>query len=323
MRIVFKDLDIKLGYESVLKSFSPTAKERYDQCTNLRTVLEEEGGEEEVVMGLKLFTHFKPMLAKGYNTASHGLVDTVEKAMDGNPFLMDVKLDGERMLVHIKDKKVMMLTRNGTDYTESYSTLANIIMKNVNVSTCILDGEVMSWDNFNGTFIPFGSNRGVGKNENMKYEAAKGKPGWDRNLTQWLVFKVFDIIYIGGLGSAGFVQTAIDNSEVQTRSNFEDNMGEIGHLALAVRRRILNKVFNPIENRFEVVQSLTVTAIDVSTRRLQLEGFFNTVTIAGEEGLVIKDLTSKYALGDLCMKICMYVYIYICIYTFRYKYVCM
>jgi hypothetical protein len=51
MRIVFKDLDIKLGYESVLKKYSPTAKERYEQCTNLRTVLEEEGGEEEVVMG--------------------------------------------------------------------------------------------------------------------------------------------------------------------------------------------------------------------------------------------------------------------------------
>jgi ATP-dependent DNA ligase len=267
MRIIFKDLDIKLGYESVLKAFSPTAKERYDQCTNLRTVLEEEGGEEEVVMGLKLFNPFKPMLAKGYNTASHGLVDTVEKAMNGNPFLMDVKLDGERMLVHVKDKKVIMLTRNGNDYTESYSTLAKIIVKNVNVSTCILDGEVMSWDNVNGTFIPFGSNRGVGKYENMKYEAGKGKPGWDENLPQWLVFKVFDIIYIDGPGSAGIVRTV--DSEVQTKSNFEDNMGEIGHLPLAVRRRILNKVFTPIENRFEVVQSLTVTAIEVSTRRLQ------------------------------------------------------
>jgi ATP-dependent DNA ligase len=34
-----------------------------------------------------------------------------EESMNGNPFVMDIKLDGERILVHIKDNEVHMFTR--------------------------------------------------------------------------------------------------------------------------------------------------------------------------------------------------------------------
>jgi DNA ligase-4 len=43
MRIVFQDLKIGLKHDTVLKYLSPTAVQRYNQCTNLKMVCEEEG----------------------------------------------------------------------------------------------------------------------------------------------------------------------------------------------------------------------------------------------------------------------------------------
>jgi bifunctional non-homologous end joining protein LigD len=83
----------------------------------------------------------------------------VEKAMKGDPFLMDVKLDGERMMIHIKDNSVQMFTRNNNDYTNLYHPLGEIVMKNVAVSSCILDGEVLGYDGIQGKFTDFGGNK--------------------------------------------------------------------------------------------------------------------------------------------------------------------
>ena len=190
MRIVFQDLKIGLGYEAVLSALSPDALRRYNECTNLRIVVEEEGGADSDAVGLSPFSKFSPMLARGFPSSSHGQVAAVEAAMEGNPFLLDVKLDGERMLVHIEDGEVIMFSRNGTDYTEFYAPLADIILRNVSVSSCILDGEVMAWDNDEGSFVPFGSNKRVGSGEREAKEAAGGRTGWDRNLSAWLVFTV-------------------------------------------------------------------------------------------------------------------------------------
>jgi DNA ligase 4 len=190
MRIVFQDLKIGLGYEAVLSALSPDALRRYNECTNLRMVVEEEGGADTETTGLCPFSKFSPMLARGFPSSSHGQVAAVEAAMDGNPFLLDVKLDGERMLVHIEDGEVIMFSRNGTDYTEFYAPLADIIMRNVTVPNCILDGEVMAWDNDAESFVPFGGNKRVGTGEREAREAAGGRAGWDRGLSAWLVFTV-------------------------------------------------------------------------------------------------------------------------------------
>ena len=78
--------------------------------------------------------------------------------------------------------------------------------------------------------------------------------------------------------------------------------GDLSRYPLGVRRRLLHAVIRPIENRFEIVQCQTVTSLDVNTRRSQLESFFNTVTLAGEEGLMVKDLTGSYVIGERSKK---------------------
>eukprot|EP01035_Chromulina_nebulosa_P016893 gene16893-22382_t len=39
--------------------------------------------------GIQIFSHFSPMLAKGFMSASTGQIEAVNNAMKGNPFVMD------------------------------------------------------------------------------------------------------------------------------------------------------------------------------------------------------------------------------------------
>ena len=106
--------------------------------------------------------------------------------------------------------------------------------------------------------------------------------------------------------------SAIDQSEVPVILDKNDPYfdpkipgfsGDIRHYPLAVRRRVLKRVIRTIEGRFELSQCSAVTSLDTNVRRKQLEDYFNLLTLAGEEGLVVKDLTSRYELGELSGKI--------------------
>jgi ATP-dependent DNA ligase len=134
-RIIFNDLKIGLKHETVLNHFYPGALKRFNECVSLRLVCEEEGITTEL-SGIQLFTCYSPMLAKGFPQSSVGQVMAVEAAMDGQPFLMDIKLDGERLAVHIGDNDTgaMMFTRRRNDYSENYAPLAEIVRQSVHMT---------------------------------------------------------------------------------------------------------------------------------------------------------------------------------------------
>lgn len=81
-------------------------------------------------------------------------------------FTCEVKLDGERLISHMKKGIVKVQTRNGKWYSNLYSpVLGPVIRKAVgeyNVEI-ILDGEVVAWDDSKKETIPFGDNRRVAK----------------------------------------------------------------------------------------------------------------------------------------------------------------
>jgi DNA ligase-4 len=126
------------------------------------------------------------------------------RAMDDHAFVIEPKLDGERITCHIKwitennhkneddddahdeekdnimDKRsqqphdendqtqrqersmVQFLSRNGTNYTDMYGPcMTNYIINATQVMSasvdCILDGEMLVWDNQAYRFQPFGS----------------------------------------------------------------------------------------------------------------------------------------------------------------------
>ncbi len=45
---------------------------------------------------------------------------TVKNAMKGNAFVMEPKLDGERIICHKNGDHVQLFTRNGNDYSANY-----------------------------------------------------------------------------------------------------------------------------------------------------------------------------------------------------------
>lgn len=91
-------------------------------------------------------------------------------------FICEVKLDGERMLLHVKQGVVTVQTRNSKWYSNLYSpTLGPPIRRAIQKYDVdvILDGEVISWDNGRQEIIPFGVNRTVA-NDRRAYCERKG-----------------------------------------------------------------------------------------------------------------------------------------------------
>lgn len=324
MRIVFQDLKIGLKHEQIFNRISSVALQRYNECTNLRTVCEEEGSGCQTTAGLQIFTQFSPMLAKGFTKSSSNQIAIVETAMRHQPFVMDIKLDGERMLIHKKGKEFLLFSRNGTDYTESYYSIGECVTKNITVHECILDGEICGWDNLQSCFLPFGSNAEVAREERMAQDgAAYGGKQPSRewaHLAKWLMFIVFDIVYLYDSpdSDARSAAEAIDSAcrlckygrysslvpgreRVEGDSDEEDSQhagGEISHLPLVVRREVLKRVVLPLPHRFELIHCRYVyDTLDEKKRRGKIEEYFNEVTLAGEEGLVVKNLSSPYVLG--------------------------
>jgi hypothetical protein len=111
--------------------------------------------------------------------------------------------------------------------------------------------------------------------------------GWDKDLPMWCMFVVFDILFLDGPTAEHIIQSSLQECGIFGRYV---PPGEITNLPLVVRRAILTKVISPIPNRVDIVPGRIVTAQDTALRMEQIEAYFNEVTLAGEEGLVIKNL---------------------------------
>ena len=92
---------------------------------------------------IELFTPIKPMLAQRRHWKQ------VISVMNG-PFGIEIKYDGERVMVHYrKNEKIMMWSRNGFDLDKKYGyvkAFGDVIKQQFQCESCILDGEMMAWD---------------------------------------------------------------------------------------------------------------------------------------------------------------------------------
>jgi DNA ligase 4 len=345
MRIVFQDMKIGLKYEQVLNFLAPNALQRYNECSDLRkvcseiasgslgstTATDDNGAEFMTTSGISVFTCFHPMLARGFPNT--GQILEVDKAMKGHPFLMDLKLDGERMLCHVANGRGMFWSRNGNDYSATYRSLCDDVVGSVSCDSCILDGEVCAWDEDTASFIPFGHNRTVARMEDDQRanvlsgymddeddDNGRGGAGGVEGANCRLVYVVFDVIYVEGLqgvngGAFHDIHSVLplasllasisslteecrkDCIEAYSRVRAGSGAGDLLHLPLCVRRALIPHVLRLREKRIEIVRSEAVYSCSPSERRTRLDTFFNRVSAEGEEGLVVKDALSPYLLG--------------------------
>ena len=89
--------------------------------------------------------------------ASRKNPEMVVSLMNGDPFVIEKKFDGERIQIHKENDKIELFSRNLMNCTKIYGPkLKPAIMKAVTTDNCILDGELLVWDELLGRFEEFG-----------------------------------------------------------------------------------------------------------------------------------------------------------------------
>lgn len=73
----------------------------------------------------------------------------------GTPFIVEYKLDGERLQVHKKGNEVFLFSRILNDISNQYPDVCQVIRDNVKVTNAIIEGEVVAMDAVYEKMQPF------------------------------------------------------------------------------------------------------------------------------------------------------------------------
>ncbi|KIP10052.1 hypothetical protein PHLGIDRAFT_125880 [Phlebiopsis gigantea 11061_1 CR5-6] len=261
VRVILKDMIISVKETTVFSVFHPDAHDLFNTCSDLKKVTWELwnpkrrlNDEEKAV---NLFHAFAPMLCKRPTKR----IEESVKEMGGNKFIIEEKLDGERMQLHKRGNEYFYCSRKGKDYTYLYGkhvgtgSLTPYIDAafDSRVDEIVLDGEMLVWDPVSERNLPFGTLK----------TAALDKSKKDYNPRP--CFKVFDLLYLNG-------QSLLQRS-------------------LKFRKRNLKACLTEVKGRLELsVEFEGKTAQDV---RQRMEDVMNN----RGEGLVIKHPDSEYVLN--------------------------
>ncbi|KAL1747949.1 DNA ligase IV-like protein [Schizophyllum fasciatum] len=260
-RIILKDMNISVKETTVFAVFHPDAQALYNTCSDLKKVAWQLAdptirlGEKD--KNVKIFQSFLPMLCK---RPTRRIEDTV-KEMGGSEFIIEEKLDGERMQLHKNGNQFYYCSRKGKDYTYLYGAHVGIgsltphIAKQFHkqADNLILDGEMLVWDPVSGRNLPFGTLKTAALDQSKKQGAPRP------------CLKVFDLLYLNG-------QSLLNKST-------------------AFRKKNMKLCVNMVPGRIEFADEFRGrTAQDIRDR-------MDEVMANRGEGLVIKHPKSQYVLN--------------------------
>ncbi|RXW22137.1 hypothetical protein EST38_g3713 [Candolleomyces aberdarensis] len=257
----FEDMNISVKETTVFAVFHPDAQDLYNTCSDLKKIVWELwdpsfrlNAEDKQV---QLFHAFAPMLCK---RPTKKIEDTVRE-MGNNEFIIEEKLDGERMQLHKRGNEYFYCSRKGKDYTYLYGkhvgtgSLTPFIDAafDPRVEEIILDGEMLVWDPVSERNLPFGTLKTAALDKSKKEHNPRP------------CFKIFDLLYLNG-------QSLLDRST-------------------GFRKKNMKHCVKEITGRIEYVTEYRgKTAQDIRDKMDQ-------VMEARGEGLVIKHPLSKYVLN--------------------------
>ncbi|KAL8096103.1 hypothetical protein AgCh_037168 [Apium graveolens] len=270
--IILKDLKLGTSEKSIFHEFHPDAEDLFNVTCDLKLVCEKlrDRSQRHKRQDIEVGKPVRPQLALRVSNAA-----SAWKKLHGKEVVVECKFDGDRIQIHKNGEDIHFFSRNFLDHPEYGHAMSKFIKKNVVTDRCILDGEMLVWDTSLNRFAEFGSNQEIAK-------AAKEGLENDRQLC----YVAFDILYVG------------DTSVI--------------HQSLKERHELLQKVVKPIKGRLEILVpnespnlhrpsgdpcwSLIAYSVD------DVERFFKETIDNRDEGIVLKDLASKWEPSDRSIK---------------------
>ncbi|KAK7101253.1 DNA ligase 4-like [Littorina saxatilis] len=254
VRMIVKELKVGLSQASVLSVYHQDAEDLFNVNNNLEKVcrLLRDPATRMHEIGVSVFSPFTPMLG------DRAAPDKIEKIMEGRPYFIETKLDGERVLLHKKGDEYKYFSRSGNEYTNVFGatpfdgTLTPYIANcfKPDVDTCIIDGEMLGYHAASKTFGTKGEQFDI-KSPNVA-EAKGYQP----------CVMVFDVL--------------LYNDRVLT------------NLPLRERLTYLDKVVTPVEGRIQLSEHKEAHSNQDCVEAL------NDAIDGREEGIMVKDPETPY-----------------------------
>ncbi|CAH9140878.1 unnamed protein product [Cuscuta epithymum] len=266
--IILKDLKLGISEKSIFHVFHPDAEDLFNVTCDLKLVCEKlmDRNQRHKRQDIEVGKAVRPQLALKANSPADAW-----KKLHGKEVVAECKFDGDRIQIHKNKAEVHFFSRNFLDHQEYVHGMSDIIVQNILVDKCILDGEMLVWDRSTNRFADFGSNQEIAK-------AAREGLDSDRQLC----YVAFDILYVA------------DTSVI--------------HQSLKERHELLRKVVKPVKGSLEILLpngglnvhhapgglcwSVICHSLD------DIEKFFKATLENRDEGIVLKDLNSKWDPSD-------------------------
>lgn len=288
--ILLKELMLSFFERVFLTAWHPDAYELYKVCSDLGRVVAvlSDPARRPAPRDLHIqpMHQFIPQLSKKLDISYGSLCTRMAAKFEGTDellravyeamgapgrFLIEEKIDGDRMLMHMHHGRFRWHTRRRRDYTLVYGETVHIgaLTKHLsaafhpNVSLVVLDGEMVAWDKDRHVILPFGTLRSAAVQEALKQfdviDVYEGNNAWP-------FYLVFDIVHLNG--------------------------HDLCNLPLFYRKHLLSQVLCPVPHRLEPLQWVLALQPHDLTRNMQ------RIVCEHNEGIMVKSLLSKYRVAS-------------------------
>ncbi|GAA5955325.1 hypothetical protein JCM8115_001915 [Rhodotorula mucilaginosa] len=286
IRIILRDLKIGVGEKTILDRLHPDAMSVFNTCSDIMKVCydlyDPDYRVPKEAKMVKLMQKFKPMLCWRSHSHLEDVVKAMHRARSGfdparqlepgeyanREFILEEKLDGERIQLHKRDKQFKYFSRHANDYTYLYGEdastgsltpcLGDAIHEDV--EDVILDGEMLVWEPHLQKYMAFGNLKTHANTDAKEIGDFDPRP----------CYKVFDILYIKGKN--GESQCLLDKP-------------------LWRRKLLLSQVIKQKTGVIEIADCAKAKS------KQEIHAFLVRILEERGEGLVVKHPLSKYTLG--------------------------
>ncbi|KAI8565875.1 hypothetical protein RHMOL_Rhmol03G0295200 [Rhododendron molle] len=297
--IILKDLKLGVSEKSIFHEFHPDADDLFNVTCDLKLVCEKlrDRSQRHKRQDIEVGKPVRPQLAMRVGNANNAW-----KKLHGKEVVAECKFDGDRIQIHKNGQEIHFFSRNFLDHPEYGHSMSAIIIQSIIADRCILDGEMLVWDTSMNRFADFGSNQEIAK-------VAKEGLDSDRQMVKKVVQQKFLFFWNLNLkeDSLDFSLPYMNGLDVAFDILYFGDTSVI-HQSLKERHELLRKVVKPVKGRLEVLVpngglndrrpsgepcwSLIAYSVD------DIERFFKETIENRDEGIVVKDLGSKWEPSD-------------------------